>query len=57
MNGPRRIWEQYQHYRRSREPRRLWERIAEWDALFQIVFIVGIFFWGLVSLLFHRWGR
>lgn len=54
MNAPRDFWEQYQRYRRSREPRKLWERVADWSTAFQVLFIVAVFIYVVVASMWDR---
>ena len=54
MDDPRNLWEQIQHYRRSRESRKLWQRFADWDTAFEILFIGAVIIYVVVSSMFGR---
>jgi len=54
MNGPRNLWEQYKEYRRSREPRKRWERFADWHTAFQILFVVAMLLYAVIASAWER---
>jgi hypothetical protein len=54
MTQPRDLWDRIQIYRRSRGPRKLWQRLADWDFALEMLFIAGIAIYALGSLIFRR---
>jgi hypothetical protein len=54
MDDLRSLWEQIQHCRRSRDSRKLWQRFADWDTAFEILFIIAVIIYVLVSSTFGR---
>jgi hypothetical protein len=51
---PRSLWERIQLSRATREPRKWWQRVAEWDTVLEIAFIIAIAIYVCATALFRR---